>query len=217
VGDITRYRRQLAYFPRAVWQYKLAYILESLGWELGLIALCGRRGDDLAMQLNAAVTIERLMKLAFLIQRRYCPGYKKWLQREFVNLPEIAPQVAPLLQQAFAATTYQQIIDCIHAALTILYRRLLALNEIEADLPPELPRTDSRGLVIIDTQQIASCLLEALSGPLRTLRIHNAPFGAIDQWVTHEDILLSAAHIDALQQVYHAGGVAPTQVGDGMI
>ncbi|MBV7336784.1 DUF4037 domain-containing protein [Chloroflexi bacterium TSY] len=202
VGDITLYRKQLAYFPKVVWQYKLAYLFESLGWELGLIALCGRRGDTLSMHINTAVTIERIMKLAFLLLRRYCPGYKKWLQREFAKLPDTATKIEPLLHQAFETSSYQEITRCVNEALEILYQKLLSLDEIEVDLPAQLPRIDDRGTIIIDTQHVSSCLLDALPSPLRALRIHNAPFGAIDQWVTNEDILLSAEHVHSLQSVY---------------
>ena len=202
VGDITRYRERLTYFPETVRRYKLAFIFESLGWELGLIPLCGRRGDTLSMHLNTAVTIERLMKLAFLLHRRYCPGYKKWLQREFAKLPDSSNRVEPLLHQAFAANSYQEITRCVNEALAFLYRTLLTLDELRADLPDEPPTIDDRGTVIIDTQHISSCLLAGLTGPLGTLRIHNAPLGAIDQWVTHEDILLSTRHSRALQHVY---------------
>ena len=208
IGEISYHRQQFAYFPTAVWQYKLAYIFESLGWELGLISLCGRRGDSLSMHLNTAVTIERLIKLAFLLHRRYCPGYKKWLQREFDKLPDTALVVGPLLHQALHATYHDDIVTYLNEALAYLYQQLLALDELEANLPNELPEKDDRGEAIIDTQCIATYLLDSISDPLQTLRIHNSPYGAIDQWVTNEDILLSAAHTQSLLSVYRAGEVA---------
>lgn len=201
VGEIMSYRRQFNYFPEDVWKYKLAYILESLGWELGLIALCGRRNDMLSMRLNIAVTVERIMKLSFLLYQRYCPDYKKWLHREFTKLPlDDNGQLVELLHRALLVDDQVAVMNDLHTALDILYQKLLTLNFIS--LPAQSPYTEVRGSAVMDTQAIAKVVLAAVAGPLRELTIADAPYGAVDQWVTHEDILLSPAHMWSMRNVF---------------
>lgn len=202
VGDITSYREKLAYFPESVWKYRLSYIFESLAWELDLISLCGERGDILSMRLNTALTVERIMKLAFLLYRKYCPGYKKWLQREFAELPG-SHQVEALLDKALDADHYGEIVNYLNKALAWLYPTLRQLD-IAPELPVELPQKNYRGQIVPDTQKVARGLLESISGPLGQLKLHGAVYGAVDQWLTNEDILLSPEHVNSLLPVYHS-------------
>jgi hypothetical protein len=216
VGEITHYRTQCRYFPTEVWKYKLAYIFESLSWNLDLIALCGQRNDVLSMHLNVASTVERTIKLAFSLSQRYCPGYKKWLHREFVKLPlGDNGQLAGLLHQALLANNHVDSMHHLHVALEILYQKLLAHNV--AALPVESPRDNHRGSVVMNTLAIARVLLASLIGPLRELTIHGVPYGGIDQWITHEDMLLSPDHLRTLMGVFNAQMTERTLITEDMI
>ena len=216
VGDITHYRQAFAYLPDNVWQYKLSYAFESLSWELDLVALCGQRGDLISMHLNTAITVERMMKLTFLLDRSYCPGYKKWLQREFSRLPLAAGQIEPLLQRALQSNNYADITTNLNRALEKIYQQLRRLN-LAANLPSEAPQKNYRGAVVVDGQNIARRLLESIPSPLRKLRLHGAPYGAADQWLTNEDVLLSPAHLKSLLAVYQVMELERDLPGDDMV
>lgn len=69
----------------------------------------------------------------------------------------------------------------------------------------------------MDTLAIARVLLASIAGPLRELTIHSAPYGGIDQWVTHEDILLSPNHLWALMGVFNATVTERTLITEDMI
>ena len=202
IGEITHARAKCCYFPDNVWRYRLSYVLESLGWELGLIPLCGKRGDSLSVRLNTAVTVERVMKLTFLVNRRYCPGYAKWLHREFSKLPIAAREIESLLAQALLTTDAVAIHSKISEALERLYVHLRVLDGVP-ELPSELPRVLDRSSTV-DTQKVARIILDSISGPLGELSINGAACGAADQWVTNQDILISPEHVKSLASVYSA-------------
>lgn len=91
VGEISSIRKKLSYFPDAVWFYKLVYAWENLN-QIDVIRLCAHRGDVLSARITLAKVIERIMRLVYLINRKYCPGTMKWFSKEFLCLPKLASQ-----------------------------------------------------------------------------------------------------------------------------
>jgi hypothetical protein len=201
LGQVTTLRQQLAYFPTSIWKYRLSYALESLGWELDVISLCAKRGDHLSMHLNIAVTIKRIMQLTFLANRHYCPNDAKWLHRQFSKLPLLVREIEPLLKNVFAAKDEVKIIANIEQALAIIYAHLRTLDELR-ELPVAMPRAEARGTLTIDSQGTARLILNSIPEPLGQLSIHGASYGAADQWITHEDMLLSPAIMKSFAHVY---------------
>ena len=212
-GEITGLRERLSYFPTDVWKYRLAYAFESLGWELDLIPLCAKRGDPLSAHLNAAATVARIVKLTFLLNRKYCPGYAKWLHREFKRLPIAAGAIDGLLTSAFATQDIDSIVANIGRSLAFVYAQFRNSQGLP-DLPPDLPERLSRGAMIPDTQAIARTIQDSIEGPLRQFMINGAPYGAVDQWLTQEDILLSPDHMNALVQIYFAQPARRTRLDE---
>lgn len=201
LGQVTTLRKQLAYFPISIWKYRLAYVLESLGWELGLISLCAKRGDLISMHLNIAVTVKRIMQIAFLANRQYCPSYAKWHQRQFRKLPLLASELEPLLQEALAAQEETVILANINQALTLLYAHLRTMEGLQG-LPTEMERVEARQTITFDTQATARLILHSIPGPLGQLSIQGAPYGAVDQWITHEDMHLSPVAMKKFAMIY---------------
>lgn len=216
VGEIAGAREELSYFPDNVWKYRLSYVLESLGWELGLIPLCGKRGDMLSMHLNTAMTVGRVMRLAFLINRTYCPGYAKWLHREFSKLEVVSDGIARALETAFAGTDAAAVYSSISQVLDELYVHVRAQIGLP-ELPVQFPRVEERGSTIIDTQRIARMILGSISGPLHNLSVNGAPLGMADQWVTNEDVLTSPEYMNSLATVYETRAVSLRMRGDEMV
>lgn len=62
-----------------------------------------QRGDTITAAMYWCRFATYAMKVGFLLNRRYAP-YHKWLYREFLKLPQIVTEVAPLLKKGFEQT-----------------------------------------------------------------------------------------------------------------
>ena len=75
-------REKLAFYPQDVWLYLLAAQWTRISQEEAFVGRCGDLGDELGSQVIAARLVRDLMRLCFLMERRYAP-YSKWLGTAF--------------------------------------------------------------------------------------------------------------------------------------
>ncbi|GAP08003.1 MAG TPA: DUF4037 domain-containing protein [Anaerolinea thermolimosa] len=94
-------RAQLAYYPKQLWMYLLAAQWMKIGQEEAFVGRTVEVGDEIGSRLITARLVEAVMRLCFLMERRYAP-YSKWFGRAFRRL-EIAPLIEPHLSGALEA------------------------------------------------------------------------------------------------------------------
>lgn len=101
IGEVTTRFKSFAQYPEDVWKKRLSACLAWL-WEWGVKHLqrAERRGDIFTAAMYWCRFATYAMKVGFLLNRHYAP-YHKWLYRQFLKLPQIAPRVAPLLRKGF--------------------------------------------------------------------------------------------------------------------
>jgi hypothetical protein len=99
-------RRRFAYYPQEVWYCQLAAQWGLISQEEAFVGRTSQAGDELGSRLVAARLAERIMRLCFLMEKRYAP-YSKWFGTAFQRL-EYAPRVAPLLEEILAADSYPE-------------------------------------------------------------------------------------------------------------
>ena len=100
-GEVTKRFESFAQYPEDVWKKRLSACLAWL-WEWGVKQLrrAEQRGDTFTAAMYWCRFTTYAMKVGFLLNRRYAP-YHKWLYRDFLKLPQIATEVAPLLKKGF--------------------------------------------------------------------------------------------------------------------
>ena len=196
-GELTAFRDLYkAYYPLNVWKYRLAYAWQSLGWDIDLIGLCDARGDFLSSRNCLSVTLFRIMKLAFLLNRKYSPSYPKWLGKEFYKLPYLSNEIGPVMESCYLDTDAQSIIGKLEAICSSLMKHQNSHDELPGI--DAMPCHPARGFWHIDLQHIADQVFESISGPLREISLD----GAVDQWVTNEDFLLNSNKLKLLSVIY---------------
>jgi hypothetical protein len=211
IGDISRIRSDFEYFPEEIWKYKLAYLLATV--QEDMITLCGRRGDVLAMHMSVGKSVERIIKICFVLNRKYCP-YEKWIHREFIKLQEHTYELEPCLRKAFLQTDHASIRVEIDRALEIIAGALRSADIcsiVAADKPYH------RGALGHDFQQAAMEILGKLTADLSGLSLNRLPLGAVDQWIANADILMSPNHIQAARSIYLAKGKDRDRFGDSLL
>jgi hypothetical protein len=104
--DLEQVRQRLAYYPRDVWLYLMLAAWWRVHPEVNLVGRAGYVGDELGSSLIASEIVSGLMRLSFLIERRYAP-YSKWFGTAFSELP-IADRLVPPLDRALHAHTWRE-------------------------------------------------------------------------------------------------------------
>ncbi|MHB1000889.1 MAG: DUF4037 domain-containing protein [Armatimonadota bacterium] len=205
-GELTALRELYkAYYPVNVWKYRLAYAWQSLGWDIDLIGLCDARGDLLSSRHCLSISLFKIMKLTFLLNRRYSPSYPKWQGKEFYKLPYLSNEIGPVLESCYFDRVAKSALGKLEAVCDLLIEYQNSYDE--------LPRIDkkpcrfARGFWNIDLQHIADQIVGTITSPLREISLDagcspQSSLGAVDQWVTNEDLMLDSNKLKTLSMIY---------------
>jgi hypothetical protein len=101
---LAEIRQRFAYYPQQVWYYLLAAQWSLISQEEAFVGRTSQAGDELGSRIVAARLVERMMRLCFLMEKRYAP-YSKWFGTAFQRLA-CAPILAPLLESILSAPDF---------------------------------------------------------------------------------------------------------------
>lgn len=173
-GRLERVRESLAYYPDAVWLYRIACQWRRIAEEQAFVGRAGQAGDDLGSRVVAARLVRDVMRMAFLLERRYAP-YSKWLGSGFARLP-IAARLAPHLEQSLRSSHWTERGDALAAAYLELAQAQNALGI--ASFAPVIGPYHERPFATINADDAVAAAHAAITDPwLSKLPI----VGALDQ------------------------------------
>ena len=182
LGELLAVRASLAWYPDAVWLWLLACQWQRIGQEEALLGRAAEVADDLGSRLIAGRLARDLIRLCFLLERRYAP-YTKWLGSAFRRL-EASADVGPALERALDARD----LGAREAALVDAYETVAARhNRLGLTVPvdPTARPFHARPFLVIDaTRFVDACLAEIRDPVLRSLPL----VGGIDQLADSTDI-----------------------------
>jgi hypothetical protein len=184
LGDVTRLRRALAYYPHDVWLYLMSCQWQRIAQEEPFVGRAGDAGDDAGSAVIAARLARDVMRLAFLQARRYAP-YAKHFAAHFARL-DAAGALLPPLQSALRADHWQARERHLGAAYTLLAARHNALG-LTDPLPTDLRNFHSRPFQIIDGERFADALWQQIADP--AVRALPRGVGKVDQFSDNTDVL----------------------------
>jgi hypothetical protein len=188
-GWLTRRREVLAWYPDDVWRYALASGWLKVRQEESFVARAGSTGDDLGSRILAARLVRELMRLAFLVERRWAP-YGKWFGKGFGRLRIAAGLSAPLAG-ALSAQTWREREAMICTAGSLLAGATNGLG-LCPPLDPAPRRYYTRDSRVLFADRFTTALAAEITDPvLRGVLDRVGPHlpGAIDQAVDSTDIL----------------------------
>lgn len=193
-------RARLAFYPHAVWLYLLAAQWTRISEEEAFVGRCGDVGDDLGSQVIAVRIVRDLMRLCFLMERRYAP-YSKWLGSAFAHL-ECAPSLQPVLHEVLSASDWREREGRLSAAYEIVAETHNAL-----DLTPPLDTAVSpyfgRPYLTLYTRRFAEALVTAINDPaMRGIIERVGLIGGVDQVADSVDLLTDANLCARLRALY---------------
>jgi hypothetical protein len=200
LGTLAETRGLLAYYPHDIWLYLLAAQWTRISQQEPVVGRTGEVGDELGSALIAADLVQDVMRLGFLMERRYAP-YSKWFGSAFARL-ECAVRLRPLLDAVLSARGWhdrQQ--HLVHA-----YEIIAAMHNdlgITEPLSTEAFRFHGRPFLIIHADRFA----DAIRDQIKDLRVRNLPeaVGSIDQFVDSTDVLSNTALRRRAKAIYGSG------------
>ncbi|KQU93402.1 DUF4037 domain-containing protein [Devosia sp. Root105] len=173
-GQLADLRQRLDYFPRDVRLLRLATEWDAIGEERAFVGRTGELGDALGSRVIGSRLVEHLMRIAFLVERRYAP-YPKWFGTAFARL-DSATVLLPLLAEALEAADWQQREAAIARAAEHLAQLQLE-HGIPGAVPPRIASYFTRPFQVINADAIAAGLRGAIADPM----LRQLPVGGIDQ------------------------------------
>lgn len=201
LGQLKPLRAKLAYYPHDVWLYLLAAQWRRIAQEEAFMGRCGQVGDELGSRLIAARLVRDLMRLCFLMERRYAP-FIKWFGSAFAQL-ECAAELLPLFSQVLRADSWQER----QAHLAIAYEFVAQKHNslgITDPLATEVSQYHGRPFLVIHADRFVDTLrAEIKSEEVLALPEH---LGSVDQFLDSTDAL---GYLDRLDVLYD-----PAERGD---
>jgi hypothetical protein len=193
LGQLVALREQLAYYPHDIWLYRLAAQWRRIAQEEAFVGRSGDVGDELGSQLVAARLVYDVMRLCFLLERRYAP-YSKWWGTAFERLA-CAQHVGPQLRAVLAAATWQEREERLAQVYEIVASAQNALAVAEPQDPGSRPFY-GRPYQVIMADRFVNALTTAIEDPdVRRIAENFGLAGALDQWADSTDILSSAGAV----------------------
>lgn len=197
LGELRKIRAKFKFYPRDIWLYLLAAQWTKISQEEAFVGRTGDVGDELGSQVVAARLVREIMKLAFLMEKKYAP-YSKWLGTAFGKL-KIGNKLTPVLQDVLLAKTWKTRERKLAEAYSIVARQHNALN-ITKPLPTKATKYYSRPYLVIQGDAFASSIREAIRDPKVKSLTPNV--GSVDQFIDSTDVLQHLSVVRRLALVY---------------
>ncbi len=167
-GELTRAREALAYYPDDVLRFLLMCGWNAVGGDWFPIGRIGARGDHLGLRIQAAKEAQHLMRLGFMVSKKYYT-YRKWFGSLFARLP-IAQEMTPVLKELLREEDWRRVEERIWDAAAIVLRHQNALG-IAPQIPVAVrPSSDPRHHLAVDYWEIGRATAGELPPRLRALQ-----------------------------------------------
>jgi hypothetical protein len=195
-GELAAVRDALAWYPDDVWLWLLACQWRRIDQEEPFVGRTAEVDDELGSRVIAARLARDVMRLGFLVERRYTP-YSKWLGSAFSQL-EIYAALGPLLLDAVSADDHRAREDALVATFEELAARHNALG-VTRPVKGTVRLVHERPFRVLGSARFVDACLERVTDPwLRSLPL----VGAIDQFVDSVDVLSGRLVFPSVATVY---------------
>ncbi|HZI59200.1 MAG TPA: DUF4037 domain-containing protein [Pyrinomonadaceae bacterium] len=197
LGQLQKIRAKLEFYPKDIWLYLLGAQWTKISQEEAFAGRTGDAGDELGSQIVAARLVREIMKLAFLMEKKYAP-YSKWFGTAFVKL-KIGDKLTPVLRDVLLARTWKTRERKLALAYSIVARQHNALK-ITKPLPTKVTKYFGRPYLVIHGDAFASAIKKAIRDP--KVKSITPNVGSIDQFVDSTDVLEQLSIARRLRVVY---------------
>jgi hypothetical protein len=200
LGSLEPLRARLAYYPEQVWLYVLGAQWQRISQQEPFVGRTGEVGDEIGSRLISADLVRDLMRLGFLIERRYAP-YSKWFGTAFATL-DCAAKLSPLLQRALTAATWREREAPLALAYELMARRFNELG-VTAPVDPTTRSFFGRPFRVLFAGRFVDAINDAIvDTDVRAVIDRAGWIGAIDQISDNVDLKTNADLTRQMRDLY---------------
>jgi hypothetical protein len=197
LGELESTRQKFSYYPKNVWLYMLAAQWIKIFEEQTFVGRCGYVRDELGSMLIAARQVKNLMRLCFLIERKYAP-YSKWFGTAFSRL-DCAQELSPIFTQVLQAKEWRERQEFLAKAYETVARMHNAL-EVTIPLREEAAQYGGRSYLVIGDERYAEELKKALTSKEVKNIMHG--LGSVNQFIDSNSQLNNLFLCKKLKELY---------------
>ncbi len=195
-GKLTAARQKLNYYPREVWLYLLACQWKKIAEEEAFVGRAGFVGDELGSAIVATRIVKSLLRICFLMERKYAP-YSKWFGTAFSRL-DCGKELTPIFREVLRAEKWQKREANLSKAYEIIARMHNDLK-ITAPLPDKVTK-HGRPYLVIHGERFFLAILETI----KESEIGKIGFtgGSVNQFAEMDNELENAGTCQKLRVLY---------------
>lgn len=199
--EVEKTRTIFNYYPHEVWLYLLAAQWSRIEQEEHLMGRAGIVGDEIGSAIIASRLVRDMMRLCFLMEKRYAP-YPKWFGTAFHQLAASAT-LEPIFLRILSATTWndrQPHFAQAYEYIATLHNQL----GITAPLPAKAQEFHERPFIVISMGAFSQAIAAKVCDPALAHLLTKPLIGSPDQFSDSTDLLSSTTWRPALRQLYSA-------------
>jgi hypothetical protein len=196
-GELEHIRRKFQYYPRDVWLYQLAAQWIKIFEDREFVSRCGDVGDELGSMVIAARQVNRLMRLCFLMERKYAP-YTKWFGTAFSEL-DCASELSPIFRDVLTSTTWKERESNLARAYRIIARMHNALK-ITRPIVEDVSNYHGRPYVVFESPDLVRDIVSSFTD--EEVKAIKHGLGSVNQFVDSTDQLSNNSLVEMLKAVY---------------
>ena len=192
--QLTLLREKFSYYPNEIWLYLMMRQWELIAEEIAFPGRAAELEDELGLQLLVANQIKKLMKLCFMLEKKY-PPYSKWFGTAFNKL-NCSSQLLPIFRSTLNEIKWikkQELLIKAYSIVASLHNNLKITEQIEIKVMPFFDRP----YLIINARDFANAIRSKIAS-CTVLKI-GSKIGSINQ-ITNETFILD--EISLIEAIY---------------
>jgi hypothetical protein len=150
--NLDKTRKRFSYYPRDIWLHFLSLQWYQISQEEAFMSRCGDIGDELGSKIIASRLVKQLMKLCFLMKKKYAP-YSKWFGTAFAELKS-SKKLIPIFNKVLTTSSWKEREKHLSQAYTEVVRLHNKLG-ITKTMNTEVSKFHNRSYLIIHAKSFS--------------------------------------------------------------
>lgn len=193
---LDKIRETFEYYPKEMWLYILAAQWTKISQEEAFLGRTGDVGDELGSRIVSARLVRELMRLCFLMEKKYAP-YTKWFGTGFSEL-KCAKQLKPVFVMVLSSNSWKEResnMACAYGIVANMHNKL----KITKPLKTKVSKYHNREYLVIHADAFAQAILKAVKEAQKL----TPNIGSINQFIDSTDVNDNIKLLDKLKILFY--------------